>query len=637
MKKLLLIIAVILVAAMLPGTALADEGYDIISHDIHITVSEDNVLDVVERLTLNFKQERHGLFYNLQYSGKQYYDIDGEWNESKYKYDIYDFNVYGHKFELSNENMYDGKYLRAKIGDPDKTVTGQQEYIITYKCNVGDDGFDQFDEFYRNIINCYVEDTIESASFIIELPKEFDQDKVNVTIGQYGSYNNEDVYWETDGSAIKGHILRPMTGGEILTVRAELPDGYFVGVKNPDVAWNTASLIISGLMILTALVLWLIFGKDTKIYPTVEFYAPDGMTPAEAGYIIDGCVDNKDIVSLIMYWADKGYLKIVEQKKGKFELIKVKKLEPNAKRFERIMFDELFKRRKSVELEDLKQSFYTTMETTKASVSSYFEGTKNRKVFTAASVRAQNIMGLLTMIPIVFTIFMYIYRDGTELWMSVIYTLLAGWLISLPVFVLANVFKQWRSSSSGKRIGKLLFAVILLTVVFVVYNVLIPEMFNATDTLLVTGTTTIITIIMAILMVIMRKRTKQGDQWLGKLIGFKRFIEKAEKDRIRLLVEENPSYFYNVLPYAYVLGVTDKWAKNFEGIGVQPPTWYTGYHGMRAFNTMMFTSMMMRNMSSFQTTMTSRPPSSGGGAGGFSGGGGFAGGGGGGGGAGGSW
>ena len=65
---------------------------------------------------------------------------------------------------------------------------------------------------------------------------------------------------------------------------------------------------------------------------------------------------------------------------------------------------------------------------------------------------------------------------------------------------------------------------------------------------------------MLLLTIIMKKRTKQGGEWLAKLIGFKEFIDKAEKDRIRVLVEQNPSYFYNVLPYAYVLGVTDKWA-----------------------------------------------------------------------------
>ena len=39
-------------------------------------------------------------------------------------------------------------------------------------------------------------------------------------------------------------------------------------------------------------------------------------------------------------------------------------------------------------------------------------------------------------------------------------------------------------------------------------------------------------------------------------------------------MEEDPSYFYNILPYAYVMGLTDKWIKQFENIAVPPADWY---------------------------------------------------------------
>ncbi len=44
------------------------------------------------------------------------------------------------------------------------------------------------------------------------------------------------------------------------------------------------------------------------------------------------------------------------------------------------------------------------------------------------------------------------------------------------------------------------------------------------------------------------------------MLGFKDYIQKVETDRLKMLVEENPDYFYNVLPYAYVLSVFQiKW------------------------------------------------------------------------------
>ncbi len=53
---------------------------------------------------------------------------------------------------------------------------------------------------------------------------------------------------------------------------------------------------------------------------------------------------------------------------------------------------------------------------------------------------------------------------------------------------------------------------------------------------------------------------------MSQLLGLKRFIEVAEKKRLESLVEENPNYFYDVLPYAYILGVSDKWIKKLESL-----------------------------------------------------------------------
>lgn len=42
---------------------------------------------------------------------------------------------------------------------------------------------------------------------------------------------------------------------------------------------------------------------------------------------------------------------------------------------------------------------------------------------------------------------------------------------------------------------------------------------------------------------IMPKRTKYGNELFGKVKGFKRFLETAEKPQLEGLVEQNPEYF----------------------------------------------------------------------------------------------
>lgn len=120
---------------------------------------------------------------------------------------------------------------------------------------------------------------------------------------------------------------------------------------------------------------------------------------------------------------------------------------------------------------------------------------------------------------------------------------------------------------------------------------------------------------------IMPKRTPYGNEILGKLRGFKRFLETAEKPQLEALVNENPEYFYNILPYTYALGVSEVWMNQFETKAMQAPDWYVGYS---AFSIHEFNHFMNDTMTSAQSAMSSSPSSSSGGgsSGGGSGGGG---------------
>ena len=128
-------------------------------------------------------------------------------------------------------------------------------------------------------------------------------------------------------------------------------------------------------------------------------------------------------------------------------------------------------------------------------------------------------------------------------------------------------------------------------------------------------------------------RTEESHRNLEKITGFKKFLETAEKDRLEMLVHEDPKYFYNILPFAYVLDVSDKWVDKFEGIAIEPPEWYSG-HG--AFTAATMWHAMDRTLSSAASAMSSAPRQSSSGGGSGSSGGGVSGGGSGGGG-GGSW
>lgn len=87
-----------------------------------------------------------------------------------------------------------------------------------------------------------------------------------------------------------------------------------------------------------------------------------------------------------------------------------------------------------------------------------------------------------------------------------------------------------------------------------------------------------------ILSFFVRKRTDDGHRMLQMINGFKIFLETAEKEKLEALVEDDPQYFYNILPYTYVLGVSKKWVEKFESIAMEPPVWCgADYRGLGYF------------------------------------------------------
>ena len=64
----------------------------------------------------------------------------------------------------------------------------------------------------------------------------------------------------------------------------------------------------------------------------------------------------------------------------------------------------------------------------------------------------------------------------------------------------------------------------------------------------------------------MGRKTEYGEMISARIKGFRDFLITAEKDKLEALVEQNPHYFYDILPYTYVLNISKKWIKKFEDI-----------------------------------------------------------------------
>ena len=112
---------------------------------------------------------------------------------------------------------------------------------------------------------------------------------------------------------------------------------------------------------------------------------------------------------------------------------------------------------------------------------------------------------------------------------------------------------------------------------------------------------------MAICLKYMPKRTTYGKKMLTKIKGFKNYLETVEKDKLETLVMQDSEYFYNILPYAYVLGVSDIWINKFETISLEPPSWLDN---STTFDISSFDTFMNTTIDYIQTSISSSPTDS---------------------------
>lgn len=630
-----LVFAFLLSVCLLPNRVDAitrDDGYTINNYDIIIKVKENNVLDITENINVNFNESRHGIYRTIPLFNT-ITRLDG--TTSKNKVQITNIKVN----EPYTKSIQNGK-LNLQIGDPDRTITGPKTYSIHYDYNLGKDPSKDYDELYFNLIGNEWDTNINKVNFTINLPKEFDSDNLGFSTGKFGSTSSNDVYYQVNGNTISGYTLKTLEQGEGLTIRLELEEGYFKNAKL-QVDWKESLIYIFPILFpILCYNLWKKYGKDDKVVKTIEFNPPDGMNSLDVGFYYKGIATNKDVISLLLYFANKGYLKISKTQVPKlfgtresFTITKLKEYDGNDW-CEKTFLEGLFRKRRKnqspyligiqtipsnkVTEEDLKDNFYITIR----HILNDKKSKENQdKIFDSKSVRKKgSIMAaiVITFLMIIIPPFLTTY-DFIGTFFPLFIAALA---ISIYTYYTAKALEE-----KNKKLPSILLMTLVIIIVLCISFFAFPNVLLAFDSITLTGYLIglICIIIMTIFYRIIPKRTPYGIEILGKIKGFKEFIETAEKDKLETLVQDNPTYYYDILPYAYVLGVSNTWMKKFESMSYQPPNWYEGstdFH-ISDFDHFMFSATRtMTSALSSSMSSGSSGGSGGGSAGGGSGGGG---------------
>ena len=538
-----------------------------------ITVNSDGSALVNETITLNFVGEWHGIHRTIpiEYPGP---------NGTNYQLFVTVTSVTDENgAKLKYDSSTSGAYRDLKIYIPNAVDT-RRTVQIAYRVRNGTRFFDGYDEFYWNVTGNDWPVPIDHAAASVHFPASASESlRAQAFTGVYGStehnatatVNGSDVEFATNSPL-------PMRGG--MTIDIYIPKGilrepgrltkffWFLG-GNPAVFLPLVTFAVM-------FALWRYKGRDPDSGMSVApmYEPPEGISPAEAGTLLDDRIHPRDITSTIVDLAVRGYLKIEEtddkgllfhHKDYIFHLLKPMSqwTDQGVVPHERVMLSNIFLNDvQDTRLSSLKNRFYRAVPLVRADIMSAL---KQKGIYALDPESANG------------------YSAGAAVCILIPFALLqwAGWVD--------------------------FFSSVPIAIVSVLIAAVIWWLFAR----------------------VMTAKTLKGSRVHTAVLGFQEFMNRVDGERLKTMP---PSTFEKFLPYAMALGVEHHWAQAFSGVVKDPPSWYVGpgYGYGTGFNPILFSSSMHGMATDMHQVFVSAPRAAssgsgwgggGGSGGGFSGGG----------------
>jgi uncharacterized membrane protein YgcG len=366
--------AVLVTILAAPGRASAQTNAErITSYDARITIQRNGSILVTEQITYDFgTDQRHGIFrvipvrvrYNGRYDRIYPIDVRSVWSDTP-----------NPEYEVDSS----GSSINIKIGNPDQTVSGVHWYQITYLVRSSLNAFAEHDELYWNVVGNQWNVPIDQARVRVSAPVALS--RAACFTGPLGSTAACEHAAITNGVAsFSQNGLGPREG---LTVVVAIPKGVAASpgpilqerwsmqraFALTPVSAGASGGLLAVLAVLLALVL--VKGRDRRYSrsaanivdgtpvqadeavplssddePAMESAPPAGVRPGQAGTLLDGVANPRDVTGTIVDLAVRGYLRIEDAPPGQthedWRLVRLNKT-GGLLDYEQILLDGLFR------------------------------------------------------------------------------------------------------------------------------------------------------------------------------------------------------------------------------------------------------------------------------------------------------
>ena len=539
------------------------QGFVVDDYHVDVFLNKAGYFDVVEKYEINFTESKHGIYRNII---TKYKLDEGDGQIIDRKISIGNIKVPTQRFKVSNkiQSKIDGK-VEIKIGNENKTVKGKQSYTIKYRVNNAFLFNDSNSQFYWNLKSSDWNTVFNHISFAIHLP-----DNLPLKPQNYFLYSGTTGSTGVDESIPLVYFNGVLSGNSKSDL--QLPgrgNNITILIKMPaDYIEKPSSLWP----------IWQRWGWLSWLVIIVATYYYVWLNYGKDSYLLD-VVHYFPPVGLDPAMA--GYL--INDQEDARDLIS---LIPYWGAAGLLSLEEISKKG----LFGSSDTLLKKLKDLPSNASSY-----ERVMFN----------GLFP-------------ESKSEVLVSSLKNTFYTTMNSAKTLLKKEARRYYNQTADTLRTAMFAF-LIIMAIVGLYFSILYWTILGGI----------VIVVVCVILLFnnkIMKKRSKQGDDVLAEVNGFRMFVKTAEEEKLRILLLEDPSYFEKSLSFALTFGMLKKWGSKFNKLDVANPSWYHSTSGS-AFSAQSFSNSFSSSMGSLSSTMVSSPSSSG--TGGGSSGGGFGGGGGG--------
>ena len=349
LKKIVLLLFGLSLLLFIPSITYAQSEEKIKNFNVDLTVNNDATVTVKEKIDYFLPESKHGIFRVIP---NRYLDK----TQNKYfktpisSISIKDRNGTPIPFSQSQA----GGGLELKIGDADKTVSGDFEYDISYTVSGIINNFTDHDELYYNATGNDWEVPIGAVSAKVLLPGQVSENDLQKSCFTGITGGDE----QNCSATVSGNTITYQSTTGPLTIVAGWNKGLITATtRQYEKSYRHESVwfwLIPLFVLILMLILYFRKGKDPFGRGTIvpEFESPDDLKAAELGSLLNEQVDNNDISATLIDLAIRGYIKIKKTDK-KYAIVKIKEADGKTLDYEKKLLEAILEGKIEASLDDI--------------------------------------------------------------------------------------------------------------------------------------------------------------------------------------------------------------------------------------------------------------------------------------------